>query len=102
MNEWLEDILDKPRGQRIVYLLAACLAVWALMWVFLVGGRWRRANAGGAEVRAQRERLAEREKKANNLDEVSASDGKLDRERKEALDRLPNRREHPQHLKIIT
>lgn len=95
MNEWLEDLLDKPRQQKILYLVALSIGVWAIMWVLFLGGQWGRLARINEEATAERERLVSLREKASNLEEVRRAVNELDRELSAALARLPDRKEIP-------
>jgi len=102
MNEWLEEILDKPRGQKVLYLAGGSIIVWVLLWVFFLGGQWNKLSGLGAEVRADRERLASLQAKAENLEAVRKAVTQLDRELSAALARLPDRKEIPDLLNNVS
>jgi type IV pilus assembly protein PilO len=98
MNEWLEDLFDKPLQQKLLYLGGLSIAVWGLMWVLFLGGQWSRLATIDEEATAERERLVSLQEKANNLETVRLAVNELDRELSAALARLPDRKEIPNLL----
>jgi type IV pilus assembly protein PilO len=102
MNQWLEDVLDKPPREKAIYLGGACLAIWAIAWVLLLGGRWDRLATLGREAGEDQKRLAQLEVKAADLDRVRQAVRDLDRELSLALARLPDRKEIPALLNTVS
>lgn len=102
MNEWLEDLLDKPPRQRLVYLVLASIVVWGLGWVLLIDGQWNRLAQLREETRQNQERLASLQAKADDLENVRAAVRELDREISAALARLPDRKEIPDLLNTVS
>lgn len=102
MNEWLEDLFDKPRGQKTLYLVGLSLVVWVVLWVLFLGGQWGRLSEIRAEAQADRERLETLQAKAQNLEAVRKVVSQLDRELSAALARLPDRKEIPDLLNNIS
>jgi type IV pilus assembly protein PilO len=102
MNEWLEDLLDKPFRQKAVILAAASLIVWGLGWVVLLGGPWDRVMQLRGEAREDRDRLAKLEAKAGNLKNVQQQVRELDRELGTVLARLPDKKEIPDLLNTVS
>ena len=102
MNEWLEDLFDKPWNQKVLYLVGASIVVWVVMWVLFLGGQWSRVSDLRAEVNADRERLASLQAKAGNLEAVRKVVSQLDRELSAALARLPDRKEIPDLLNNLS
>ncbi len=98
MNEWLEDLFDRPRQQKLLYLAGLSLATWALMWALFVGRQWGRLSQIDTEATAERERLVSLQEKASNLEAVRKAVSELDRELSAALARLPDRKEIPDLL----
>jgi len=102
MNEWLEDLFDKPRKQKVFYLAGACIVVWVLMWVLFLGGQWGRLSGLTTEVKVDREKLASLKAKAENLGALRKAVSELDRELSAALARLPDRKEIPDLLNNLS
>ena len=102
MNEWLEDLFDKPRNQKVLYLVGVSIVVWVVMWVLFLSGQWGRVSNLRAEVNADRERLASLQAKAGNLEAVRKVVSQLDRELGAALARLPDRKEIPDLLNNLS
>ena len=102
MTEWLEDLLDKSPRQKALYLGAASLVLWALGWVFVIGGQWNRLSQLSAEAHADQERLVSLQAKADDLENVRAAVRQLDREISSVLARLPDRKEIPDLLNNIS
>jgi len=102
MNEWLEDLFDKPREQKILYLVGVSVVIWVLLWMFLLSGQWGRVSKVRAEAKADRERLTELQVKADNLESVRKMVKQLDRELSAALARLPDRKEIPNLLNNLS
>ena len=102
MNEWLEDLLDKPFRQKAVILAAASLIVWGLGWVLLLGAPWERLTHLRTEAREDRDRLAKLEAKAGDLESVRQKVRELDRDLGTVLARLPDRKEIPDLLNTVS
>ena len=102
MNEWLEDLLDKPFRQKAVILAAASLIVWGLGWMLLLGGPWDRVMGLRREAREDRDRLAKLESKAGDLRNVQQQVRELDRELGTVLARLPDKKEIPDLLNTVS
>jgi type IV pilus assembly protein PilO len=102
VNEWLEDILDKPPQQKLVYLLGASALIWVVAWVLLLGGQWGRYSQLRQEAQANREKLTSLEAKARNLEVVREEVRQLDGELRAALARLPDRKEIPDLLNSLS
>ncbi len=102
MNEWLEDLLDKPPRQKIIFLVAASIMLWGLAWVTLLGGQSDRLAELRAQARTDEERLQTLEAKAADLENVRQAVRVLDREISAALARLPDRKEIPDLLNNVS
>ena len=102
MNEWLEDLLDKPLRQKAVILAAASLIVWALGWVLLLGGPWDRLAQLRKEAHEDHDSLAKLEAKAGDLESVRQKVRDLDRDLGAVLARLPDRKEIPDLLNTVS
>jgi type IV pilus assembly protein PilO len=102
MNEWIEDLLDKPLQQKILYLTGASIVIWFVLWTVLLGGQWSRLSQLSEELGNDRERLASMQAKAANLEAVRAQVSELDRELSAALARLPDRKEIPNLLNNLS
>ena len=102
MNEWLEDLLDRPPRQKVIYLVVASAIVWGLGWVVLIGGQWDHLAKLRQESQADQERLAKIEAKAGDLETVREAVRTLDREISAALARLPDRKEIPDLLNTVS
>jgi type IV pilus assembly protein PilO len=102
VKEWLEDILDKPPQQKLLYLLGASALVWVVAWTLMLGGQWGRYSQLRQEAQAEQEKLADLQAKASNLKAVQEEVRQLDRELRAALARLPDRKEIPDLLNSLS
>ncbi len=102
MNEWLEDLLDKPLRQKAVILAAVSLIIWGLGWVLLLGSPLNRVAQLRRETREDRDHLAKLESKAGDLQNVRQQVRELDRELGAVLARLPDRKEIPDLLNTVS
>jgi type IV pilus assembly protein PilO len=102
MNEWLEELLDKPPRQKALVLAGLSLVVWVLGWMLLIGGQWGHLAKLRKEAGEDRERLVKLEARAGDLENVRKQVRELDRELSAALARLPDRKEIPDLLNTVS
>ena len=102
MNEWLEELLDRPPRQKALVLAGISLAVWVLGWVLLLGGQFGHMAKLRKEASDDYARLAKLEARAGDLENVRAQVRELDRELSAALARLPDRKEIPDLLNTVS
>ncbi len=90
MNQLLDNLLDRPRAQRIAILAATIILLGALYYSFLYSPRSDEVAKLADSVEIARNEKTAKQQKAANLPRLQQDHKRLDMELKKALAQLPN------------
>lgn len=90
MNQLLDNLLDRPRAQRIAILAATIILLGALYYSFLYSPRSDEVAKLTDSVEIARNEKTVKQQKAANLPRLQQDLKRLDMELKKALAQLPN------------
>ena len=89
----LDDILDRPRGQKIGLLVVAVFAVFLIDWQYVYGPRARQLTELRSQVAEKRAELQTRRTRVNGRADAERDVSDLRAELRRAQARLPDQRE---------
>jgi type IV pilus assembly protein PilO len=90
LNQLLDNLLDRPRAQRIAILAATIILLGALYYSFLYSPRSDEVAKLADSVEIARNEKTAKQQKAANLPRLQQDHKRLDMELKKALAQLPN------------
>jgi type IV pilus assembly protein PilO len=102
LNEFLDNILERPQSHKIAILAVIIVLLGALFYTFVYGPRSEELTRSQEEIEAARKQKTIKQQSAANLPRLQKELNELDAKLKEAVAQLPNKKEIADLLSSIS